>query len=99
VLVVVAIQHTASLAVLAPVAALIGAGEGLFLPASFTIIPSIVEPEQLQVANSISTALTAWPRAAPRPRAVRLTMAIRPLLPVRMLPAVLFPYEAAHRGY
>jgi MFS family permease len=58
VLVVVAIQHTASLAVLAPVAALIGAGEGLFLPASFTIIPSIVEPEQLQVANSISTALT-----------------------------------------
>ena len=48
----------ASLAVLAPVAALIGAGEGLFLPASFTIIPSIVEPEQLQVANSISTGLT-----------------------------------------
>jgi MFS family permease len=44
--------------VLAPVAALIGAGEGLFLPASFTIIPSIVEPEQLQVANSVSTGLT-----------------------------------------
>jgi len=57
-LVVVVIRHTASLAVLAPVAALIGAGEGLFLPASSTIIPSIVEPEQLQVANSISTALT-----------------------------------------
>jgi MFS family permease len=57
VLVVVAARHSASLAVLASIAALIGAGEGLFLPASFSIIPSIVEPEQLQAANSISTAL------------------------------------------
>jgi MFS family permease len=56
-LVVVATRHTASLAVLGPLAALIGAGEGLFLPASFTIIPSVVAPEQLQVANAISTAL------------------------------------------
>jgi MFS family permease len=56
-LVVVAARHTASLVVLASIAALIGAGEGLFLPASFTIIPSIVEPEQLQTANSVSTAL------------------------------------------
>ena len=57
-LVVVATRHTASLAVLGPIAAVIGAGEGLFLPAQFTIIPSIVEPEQLQAANAISTALT-----------------------------------------
>ncbi len=56
-LAVLAAQHTASLAVLGPLAALIGAGEGLFLPASFTIIPSIVIPEQLQAANAISTAL------------------------------------------
>lgn len=58
VLVVVATRHTASLAVLGPIAAVIGAGEGLFLPAQFTIIPSIVAPEQLQAANAISTALT-----------------------------------------
>ena len=51
VLVVVAIRHTASLAVLGPIAAVIGAGEGLFLPAQFTIIPSIVEPEQRLVAR------------------------------------------------
>jgi predicted MFS family arabinose efflux permease len=56
-LVVVAAHHTVSLAVLGPLAALIGAGEGLFLPASFAIIPSIVVPQQLQAANSISTAL------------------------------------------
>src|SRR6266702_3148838 len=56
-LAVLAARHTASLAVLGPLAALIGAGEGLFLPASFTIIPSIVIPEQLQAANAISTAL------------------------------------------
>jgi MFS family permease len=57
VLVVIAARDTASLAVLASIAALIGAGEGLFLPASFTIIPSIVQPQQLQTANSISTGL------------------------------------------
>jgi MFS family permease len=57
-LVVVATRHTASLAVLGPVAAVIGAGEGLFLPAQFSIIPSIVAPGQLQAANAISTALT-----------------------------------------
>jgi MFS family permease len=55
---VLAARQTVSLAVLGPVAALIGAGEGLFLPAQFTIIPSIVAPEQLQAANAISTALT-----------------------------------------
>ena len=47
-LVVVAAGHTASLAVLGPIAALIGAGEGLFLPAQFTIIPLIVEPEHFR---------------------------------------------------
>jgi hypothetical protein len=48
--------HTASLAALAPVAALLGAGEGLFMPASFSIMPSLVEPEQLAAGNAINSA-------------------------------------------
>jgi MFS family permease len=46
-----------SLVVLGPVAALIGAGEGLFLPASFSIIPAFLAPEKLQAGNALSTAL------------------------------------------
>jgi len=51
-----AARHLASILVLGPTAALIGAGEGLFLPASFSIMPSLVDEEQLQAANAISTA-------------------------------------------
>jgi hypothetical protein len=51
-----AARHLTSVATLGPAAALIGAGEGLFLPASFAIMPSLVEEAQLQAANAISTA-------------------------------------------
>jgi MFS family permease len=51
-----AARHTASLAALGPVAALIGAGEGLFIPASFAIMPSLLDGEQLAAGNAISTA-------------------------------------------
>lgn len=51
-----AASHLASAAALGPAAALIGAGEGLFLPASFAIMPSLVDEAQLQAANAISTA-------------------------------------------
>jgi MFS family permease len=57
VLVLLATHRLASLAVLGPVAALIGAGEGVFLPASMAITPALVEPDQLQAANGISSAL------------------------------------------
>lgn len=40
---------------LLPTAALIGAGEGLFLPASFALLPSIMSDDDLQSANSISS--------------------------------------------
>ena len=53
---VVAAQDAASLAVLGPLAALIGAGEGLFIPASFAIMPSLLEPKQLQAGNAINSA-------------------------------------------
>jgi hypothetical protein len=51
-----AAHHTASLVALGPIAALIGAGEGLFIPASFTIMPSLLDGGQLAAGNAISTA-------------------------------------------
>jgi hypothetical protein len=51
-----AAKHTASLAALGPIAALIGAGEGLFIPASFAIMPSLLDEERLAAGNALSTA-------------------------------------------
>ncbi len=56
VLAVLATGHIASLAALGPIAALIGAGEGLFLPASYAIMPSLLDSERLAAGNAISTA-------------------------------------------
>jgi predicted MFS family arabinose efflux permease len=55
-LVVLATGHVASLALLGPVAALLGAGEGLFLPASLSVMPSLLEPEHLAAGNAINSA-------------------------------------------
>jgi MFS family permease len=55
-LAVLAARHTASLAALGPIAAFIGAGEGLFIPASFAIMPSLLDEERLAAGNAISTA-------------------------------------------
>ena len=51
-----AARHTASLAALGPIAALIGAGEGLFIPASFAIMPSLLDEERLAAGNALSIA-------------------------------------------
>jgi MFS family permease len=51
-----ATRHIVSLAALGPLAALIGAGEGLFIPASYTIMPSLLESRQLMAGNSVSLA-------------------------------------------
>jgi MFS family permease len=51
-----AARHTVSLPVLGPVAALIGAGEGLFIPASMSIMPSLLDEEQLAAGNGLSQA-------------------------------------------
>jgi MFS family permease len=56
VLAVLAARHTASLATLGPIAAGIGAGEGLFIPASFAIMPSLLDGQRLAAGNAISTA-------------------------------------------
>jgi MFS family permease len=57
-LVALALRHVTALALLGPLAALLGAGEGLFVPASFSIMPGLVRPDQLTAANGISTAAT-----------------------------------------
>jgi predicted MFS family arabinose efflux permease len=56
VLAVLAARHTASLVALGPTAALIGAGEGLFLPASYSILPAILDGERLGAGNALSSA-------------------------------------------
>jgi MFS family permease len=50
-MVILAINHIASLAALGPLAAVIGVAAGLFLAPSSSIIPHLVEPGQLQAAN------------------------------------------------
>jgi len=56
-LAVLAARRTDSLVALAPIATLLGAGEGMFLPASFSIMPTLLPPEQLPTGNALSTAL------------------------------------------
>lgn len=53
-----ATRHVASLVTLGPLAALIGAGEGLFIPASYTIMPSLLESRQLAAGNALSLTAT-----------------------------------------
>jgi MFS family permease len=55
-LAVLAAHRVASLAALGPTAALIGAGEGLFMPASYAILPSLLDPGQLAGGNAVSSA-------------------------------------------
>lgn len=50
-----AARHTASLVTLGPTAALIGAGEGLFLPASYTIMPSLLDDARLAAGNALNS--------------------------------------------
>lgn len=44
--------------VLVPIAVVIGAGEGLFLPGSFSIIPSLLPGEDLQAGNALASSGT-----------------------------------------
>jgi MFS family permease len=57
VLALVAAKGLVSIAFLGPVAALIGAGEGVFLPASAAIMPSLLPAESLQEGNGLSAAM------------------------------------------
>jgi MFS family permease len=55
-----AARHSVSLITLGPTAAVIGGCEGLFLPASFTIMPSLLDDTQLTAGNALNqTAIQA----------------------------------------
>lgn len=49
---VLAAHHVVSIAALGPLAALIGAGEGMFVPASFSIMPVLLEKDKLLAGNA-----------------------------------------------
>jgi MFS family permease len=55
-LAVLATEHVVALAALGPVAAVVGAGEGLFIPASAAIMPTLLPAPQLQAGNAINGA-------------------------------------------
>jgi len=44
--------------VLVPIAVVIGAGEGIFLPGSMSVIPALLPAEELQAGNGLSTGLS-----------------------------------------
>jgi MFS family permease len=44
--------------VLVPIAAVLGAGEGLFMPGSFAIVPALLPDEDLQSGNALASAGT-----------------------------------------
>jgi MFS family permease len=54
-LAVLAATGPAHLDLLVPVAAVLGAGEGMFLPASFAIVPSLLPDDQLQAGNALTS--------------------------------------------
>ena len=56
VLAVFAARGLVSIGYLGPVAAIIGAGEGVFLPASMAIMPSLLPASDLQAGNGLSSA-------------------------------------------
>jgi MFS family permease len=45
-------------ALLVPVAVVLGAGEGMFLPASYSVIPSLLPRDDLQAGNALATGST-----------------------------------------
>lgn len=57
-LVVVAAAGPAQLALLVPIAIVVGAGEGIFLPASFAIVPALLPDEDLQAGNALTSSGT-----------------------------------------
>jgi MFS family permease len=51
-----AAAHVTSLTVLGPLAALLGAGAALFMPASYAILPALLTPRELQAGNAVYNA-------------------------------------------
>ena len=63
-LAVVAASGPARAVVLIPIAAVLGAGEGMFLPGSFAVVPELLPDEELQSGNALASAATRTPPTA-----------------------------------
>ena len=50
-------RHVVTLPGLGPIGALMGAGEGLFIPASYSIVPSLLDAKRLTAGNALSVAM------------------------------------------
>ncbi|HTX09742.1 MAG TPA: MFS transporter [Solirubrobacteraceae bacterium] len=57
-LAIVAASCPARLALLVPIAIVVGAGEGIFLPGSFAITPALLDDEALQAGNALTSGAT-----------------------------------------
>jgi predicted MFS family arabinose efflux permease len=53
-LAVAAVTGAARLAILVPIAVVLGTGEGLFLPGSFSIVPALLPDDDLQAGNALA---------------------------------------------
>ena len=68
---------------LVPIAVVIGAGEGLFLPGSFSIIPSLLSGDDLQAGNALASGGTQLATLAGPAIGGALVIAGRPVARVR----------------
>jgi predicted MFS family arabinose efflux permease len=86
-LVVIVATRPPSLAVLAPIAALLGLGGGLFMPGSMAIIPTLLPDEDLQAGNALSS---GWSQLA-----ILVGPAIGGVVVAAVGPATAFAVDAA----
>ena len=83
-----AAAHVTSLAELGPVAALLGAGAALFMPASYAILPTLLTSRDLQAGNALYNAavqggtLLGPHSAGPSSRRARLRRSASTLSPM-----------------
>jgi MFS family permease len=86
-LVVIVATRPPSLAVLAPIAALLGLGGGLFMPGSMAIIPTLLPDEDLEAGNALSS---GWSQLA-----ILVGPAIGGVVVAAVGPATAFAVDAA----
>jgi MFS family permease len=93
-LAVLATEHVVALAALGPVAAVVGAGEGLFIPASAAIMPTLLPATQLQAGNAINGAAVELGSLA-GPAIGGIIVAVAGSAPAFVVDAVTFAVSAA----
>jgi MFS family permease len=86
-------RHTVSATTLGPTAALIGAGEGLFIPASFALLPSVLDGDQLTAGNGVFSAVQ-WTGALVGPAAGAAVVTVAASAPAFGIDAATFAVSA-----